>query len=577
MSPRRLARHLPLALSVAYFLAVATLFLARPGFSSEEAVTALTVEDYLLGLAGKAPAGVQRTWLPPELNSLEGSTLPAVLSLAMGIFGGSVFVFRFVHVLFSLGTLLCVHAVVRRWFDATAAAVAVGLLAVSSSFIRATRFGDQRDEVLQIFLFWLGLWLFMKFADRRLCWYLYLGAFVWGLALNAKIMAAGYFAGVLVAAPLFAGPAWRTLRAAGLSRTIAPTAAAFFAGAAPYLIARVLDFGETAELTRFTLGGSTDSWDNTSLIANLGQSLLTVIDLLQGQLTADLLVTRFNPYFPFLAAVAVVGLVVIYATTRSRRGLRAVLFLLVTYAVLLATTNLHPAKHGDPFYVLMLHPLAEVLVGAFASFLVLLIPRKPAAWLLVGALIVPTAVAEVVVGADYLHQIRHGRIVGEYDPLVYEVLEALEEDETQEVYSLTQFLIYNLYYLSDREIALPVNGDWPKAARGEEWVAYHWAGSETMQTQAAAFARHYDATAPEDRARVRVLVHRCHEPGQEQVWLDEYKALRAELRARDHRMRLRHEFDDGTDSTWYAVYEIVPIGSAAAVDGGQVVEPVAHQ
>ncbi len=573
----RLSRHIPLALALTYFLVVATVFLARPGFSSEEAVTALTVEDYLLGLAGRAPPGVERTWLPPNLNSLEGSTLPAVLSVAMGIFGGSVFVFRFVHVLFSLGTLLCVHAVVRRWFDSTAAAVTVGLLAVSSSFLRATRFGDQRDEVLQIFLFWLGLWFFTKFADRKLVRYLLLGALTWGVAFNAKIMAAGYFAGVLVAAPLIAGPAWRLLREVGLLRTVIPAVLAFLVGAAPYLTARLLDFGETAELTRFTLTGSTDSWDNTSLLSNLGHSAGAVLDLLQGQLTADLLVTRFNPYFPFLAAAALLGLALIYATTRPRRGLRAVLFLGVTYAVLLVTTNLHPAKHADPFYVLMLHPLAEVLVGVFASFLIVLIPRRVVGWILAAALVVPTLVAEVVVSADYLHQIRAGRIVGEYDPLIYDVHEALEADETVEVYSLTQFMVYNLYYLSDREMALPIAGGWPKSTKDDKWTAHHWTGDEGVHTQAAVFALHFDQTDAERRDRTRVVVQRSHIPGDEQIWLDEYLALGEEMRARDHRLRLRHEFADDTDPIWYATYEIVPIGSAAPVDGGEVVEPVAHE
>lgn len=553
----RFTHKQPLILVTVYFLLVCTLFLGRPGFSSEEAYTALTVEDYLLGFSGQPVEGVGRVWLPPNLNTLEGSTLPAVLAVFMGIFGGSVFVFRFVHVLFSLGTLLCVHGVLRRWFGARAAMISVVLLAVNTTFIRATRFGDQRDEVLQIFLFWLGLWLFQRFAARGLVRYLYAGAFVWGVALNAKIMAVGYFAGVAVASPFLAVAAWRALREARWWRTLVPTALAFALGSAPYIHARVLDFGETSRIATDTLMGESVAWSNTAFLANTGQSLGFVLDLLRGQMGADLLWTRFNPYHPFLVMLAVVGLIALYPRWRRKGWGCRLMFLAVCYTVLLATTNLHPSRSADPYYVIMLLPLAEVVVGVFVSALIDAVPRRGLAVALAVALVAPTVVAEVVVGADYLHQIRTGRITGEYDPVVYEVFEELQRQDPAEVYSFTQFLGYNLYYLGDRRFQLPVSAQWPKRVAGDKWAGDAWVGSEGQIQQSAAFLHRFEHTPPGERGRIRILVQRSHDPDADGRWQGEFSSFTAQLVERGYRPEIGRTFDNPWSPISYGLYTLV--------------------
>ncbi len=188
-----------LALVFSVFLAQTGLYILRLGMHVDESLPALGALD-LIGQLRTRPLGDVVFPLMESHCYYLGSIEVYLLLPFFWILGPGLGAARLLPVLVSLGALGCMYGVMRRWFGAPSALLAVCLLAINPCFVFATRIGLARDELLQIFFFWLFLLLL---TGRRRRWTLNLAAFVFGLALWAKIMWLGYAGGLLAAGLLF--------------------------------------------------------------------------------------------------------------------------------------------------------------------------------------------------------------------------------------------------------------------------------------------------------------------------------------------------------------------------------------
>ncbi len=559
----RAIEALIVATAVAVFAAAALVHLDAPGLSNEEAVTALVVEDYLARIRGDAPIRGPADLLPPSLNPFEGSTLPALLTAVQIVFGRSVFVFRALHPVLAICTLLVVYVTVRTAFGRPHAVFSVVLLACSTTLLRAARFGDQRDELLQILLFWLGLMLLQRFGDRGRLGWLAAAGLVWGLALNAKILAVGYLGGAAVAALVLRTRLLPLARAAdvGWVRSALCIGAAFAAGAAPYvapLLLRPARLGGLAGPLLVT-GPAHGGWDNRDLLANAWTRAGHVADLLASEVAADLVPTPSNPWFPWLVIAALLGLTALGLRGRlSARAASCLLFIGITHGVLVLTMMVSPSGHGDAFYVLALLPVPQLAVGLAAGELATARPRRHVGTAVAVALLVPALALEVRIGATYLRAIRDGTIGGEYSPAVYRVAEELDRLETRRLYSLSEFMAYNLVYLSEGRVSLPVTAPWPKPVGGDEGNPDPAADAEVHST---AMLHHADFLAlTDDQRRTTLLLARdTPRPRRDLPWSMALVEMRRLLAEDAWQLdRVEHIRTADPDQT-YALYRLLPV------------------
>ena len=118
-----------LAVALALLVAAASLSLARPGFSSDEEITAVVVRGI---------GGTGLPTLPSGMLYLRGLPYSYAAWLGGALFGHSLVVYRSVSLLFAGLAVLSMYLLVRRVASRRAAAIAAILLASSPLFITAS-------------------------------------------------------------------------------------------------------------------------------------------------------------------------------------------------------------------------------------------------------------------------------------------------------------------------------------------------------------------------------------------------------------------------------------------------------
>ncbi|MDD5254841.1 MAG: glycosyltransferase family 39 protein, partial [Candidatus Omnitrophica bacterium] len=379
-----LSRKITLALVAAYFLVACILFLDRLELNNDESIMGI-------GALALITPGVPTTMLR-HVNSLvmfsphKGKAAAFPAALLFTLFGKSVFVLRFTQVLFSLGTLFCVYYVCKRQFGDTVGLLTFFLLGVDSNFIRTTRIGYLQDAVFQIFLFWLGLSLVQLYLDKRRKNYLYCSAFIFGVALWAKLMALGYFLGIAAASLLF----WRKsyaffkTRVFGTKQVIVFFLFSFILGYAPALIFNAAHDWPTLHSVSnsFKPLNANIRWNNLDFLNNLKIRMGNFNELLTNSNVADAITMPVNglslPLFYFSLSA-----VLLYIFLRKSKAIKRsfsenkILFFLGVYSALLVLSCFIPSSGSfDSTNVTIMLPSIQLVEALFFGLLLVYLKVK---------------------------------------------------------------------------------------------------------------------------------------------------------------------------------------------------------
>lgn len=429
----------------------------------DEAHLALDVSGYLERLPR---AGFSLHIIPRLSNEYEGSTLSMIIALAFSLFGESVFVLRAIHVLFGLGALICIHYVVSRWFNRRTAFFTILLLSINSTFIRAARIGNFRDEIFQIFLFWLGLAFIQRCFENKHRINLYAAGLIFGLAFNAKVMFLGYAVSGLIALFLF----WPSAKKFLLDRIfrgwgrVIGFGFSFLLGALHFILFHLLSGFTSFEWVWKNFSGSNHGWNNLHLFRNLETRLTDFRFLLESQTVADSITTPPNLVMPVMFALVLVTVLVLGLPRKSSfSGIHRIYFFLVMYSILLVLTCFIPALHSSGHMIVMI-PIVELTVAFFINVIFEYLkrgtPQILLGILLSLLLVLPHVSIETQILKQFILRVKCGESSGEFSSLLYNVADYLEKNNYRKVYSFTDFISMNVVFVTGGKIACP--GDWPR-------------------------------------------------------------------------------------------------------------------
>ncbi|MDD5156276.1 MAG: glycosyltransferase family 39 protein [Candidatus Omnitrophica bacterium] len=458
MNKTEMIRTVALFLIFTYFLIGASLFLDKLELNNDEATIGMAA---LCLITPEAPTYRSRLMHGGCAISSEhkGAVASFPAALVLLLFGKSVFNFRFVQVLFSLGSLACIYYVCSRHLGRMAGMFTVFLLAVNSTFIRVTRIGNMKDEVIQIFLFWLGLALIQLFLERKKRFFLSTAAFIFGVALWQKLMFLGYLLGFLAAFLVFGRKSYQFLktRIFKARRDIAVFAAAFAAGCAPLLVYNICHRWPTiADIFGSFDGPSArahaEGWNNLNFLHNLALRFHGLNKMLGGNNVPDAMFSRgnaFNLLFFYIALGAV--LLYLFLGKKNPIAKNKVWFLLISYSALLLLSAFIPDSGAfDPSHVIILLPAIQIVQAIFLSLVIIYAARRAWAYLIIASMLLPYSYSEFVIIKNILLFQKNGKIVSL--SFTRRLVGYLEKQNIKEVFCFDNRLLASIDFLSELRI-----------------------------------------------------------------------------------------------------------------------------
>ena len=436
------------AAALLFFLTAGLLFIGSQGLHEDEGQMGVHALENLARLTHPdcEPWRLMESYYVGTLNSF----LPVP---TIALLGPTSLALRLPHVFLALAGMGLMFLVLCRLFQTSTALLTVCLLAVNSTWIRSVRLGEYREEILQIFFFWLILALLT--LPRRPRWAT--AAFAAGLALWAKIMFLGYLAGLAAAVMIFGPPGkdtgappgrgnWRTVPAAGL---------AFLTGLSPLLYWNHSNGWETFQQLLRAAGRTQDPTnlcDNAHVYSSLLERISHVLQLLTSQIPLLDLDGVDNPlanrlYLALFLAAS--GGIAAFLASRTTPPLlkRRLGFVLTVYGVLFLCTCFAPVARYAGHETILL-PLPEILI-AFC-FCQVLAPPASAARLrpLVAAGLLAHAGTEAFITARVLDRIHRGQ-VDQYvlSPAMFPVARTLLDQHARILLTLCNDLGDNIGYL----------------------------------------------------------------------------------------------------------------------------------
>ncbi len=300
-----------IVIGLALFLALCLYQIALPGLHYDEAREAgLPAMQLVLGQPLEVFRGAGFRLLGQHLPFMVQDYIGALnVYLAvpfLALLGVSVPALRLMPVLCAALTLLFTYIFARQLFNRRVAAIAYLLLALNPSFVFWNRQG--------IFVTSITATLAMASLVCALCWYrrgqdiyLYLGAFILGLGLYAKLLFAWFILALLVAFVLL--DLRRLLSQRGLGRKqLALALLCFVSGLGPVVIYN-LQTGATFSTLVSNLTTSYYGTENLAFFRNLGDRLTQFRVVLEGGhlwYLGGVFADRLWPYFFYGGLLAVV-------------------------------------------------------------------------------------------------------------------------------------------------------------------------------------------------------------------------------------------------------------------------------
>ncbi|MDD5356214.1 MAG: glycosyltransferase family 39 protein, partial [Candidatus Omnitrophica bacterium] len=441
-------------LILAYFLIASSLFLDKSEPNNDEAIPGIGA---LALITPNVPAARLR-----HVNSLtmfsdhKGKVASFPEALLFLIFGSSVFLLRFVQVLFSLGSLICIYYVCSRNFNRVVGIFTILLLGTDSTFIRITRIGNKQDAVLQIFLFWLGLALIQLYMDKGKRVFLYASGFIFGVALWAKLMFLGYLFGFLGAFLIFGKRSFTFLRTRIFKKKqdIAVFITLFILGCLPLLIFNICNRWMTVAtiLNSFNCSFRVSHsmiWNNLNFLHNFKIRFNNFSDLLSSPIVVDSMPSTrsdLNPVLFYLSLSAI--FLYLFFAKKETLPKRAISLLLIAYGILLGLSSFIPRSGGfDPSHVVILLPIVQIVEALFIGLIIFYLRKKIWAYLIILFMFIPHVYHEFNIMRRIWNDLREEKNIICID-VVNDLTSYLVSNNIQEAFCLDDRFLQNIDFIS---------------------------------------------------------------------------------------------------------------------------------
>lgn len=453
-----------------FFLLSTIPLLERMGLAYDEAFNGMIALDIIKKL--KAGNWLGADW-PLMLYYYVGMTRNYAIAACIMLFGQSVFALRLSPVIYAACTIPLVNWTVGRWFGKWTGTLCAFLFATHPVLSLSARVGNWREEIMQLFFVWLGLFLLEFSAKQKNRAYLYAGFFVFGVALWAKMMLLGYIAGFTVAALVFLKPTKNLLQKHLRVGPQSLWGCLFFlcAGALPLIYHNIRERGETIAklLSAFLHKENLIEYNNFDFLNNLATRFHDYAFVFSGR------IGHFGPAFNMpenhlfttASVLAIVCLPFMVLFCKKLSHLRTkVLFAFICYAVLFVLTCFVPNSYM-PGHVLIIAPFPSFAIALFLTSLTKLANRKTATTLVVVFLAVNTAV-QTRIAASILTGIKQGRGYGFYSPAVNDAAKYMKQEGITRFVAITSMCKPIVEYITKGTITDPTNFEVLLEPDGEE-------------------------------------------------------------------------------------------------------------
>ena len=437
-----------------YFLIASVLFLDKSELGNDEAIIGI-------GALALITPDVPVTRLP-RLNSLtmfspyKGKVASFPEALLFLLFGSSIFTLRFTQVLFSLGSLICIYYVCSRNFSRVVGVFTTLLLGIDSAFINATRIGNVRDEVIQIFLFWLGLVLIQLYMDKKKRLFLYASGCIFGVALWAKLMFLGYFFGFLGAFLIFGKRSLTFLKARIFKkkRDIAIFIIAFILGCLPLIMFNIFNHYRTVDSILNSFKGPAiniyaSGWNNLNFLHNLKIRLGNFSDLLHSQMTCVAGVAPINNLSPILFFLSLAAILsYLFFAKKEILPKRKISFLLMAYAILLCLSSFIPEGGGfTASHLIILLPIVQIAEAIFISLIIIYLSKKVWAYAVILFMFIPYTYNEFHITRTIWHDLKEEENIV-CSGVLNELTSHLVNNNIQKIFCLSGRLLQTVDFIS---------------------------------------------------------------------------------------------------------------------------------
>ncbi|MFH0935655.1 MAG: glycosyltransferase family 39 protein [Candidatus Omnitrophota bacterium] len=445
-----------------YFLINTLLWLDKLGLNPDEAHYGQVILIYFTGLKKFLAAfGLQRSFYAGTIKSY-------LLFPFFAIFGPTVFVSRFTAVFFSLISLTCIYYVCSRWFNRLVGLCTAVLLGTNSTFIQVTRIGMERQEIIQIFLVWLGIALIQLYLDGKKKIYLYFSALVFGVALSAGIMFLAFFFGAIVAFTVLWDKSHRFLKKEifKTSYDFVIFILMFIVGSSELLMFNIYKKGETIRVLWHSLWNIAYSgWNNLDFFNNLSTRYQQLNVLLANSSKINtgcpILVDTcnyFNSIFFYLSLTSII----FYLLLRNKNPLfskQKILFLLMTYFVILILSCFTPTGNATVYQLIILFPAVQIICAIFLGLIFWLYKRKILQYSLLSLFMMPYMYGEFNIMRNYLTKVKNDTVDSpSYSTLIYKLAHYLEKNNITECLSVTFPVSYNIEFLTNQKVKVKYLG-----------------------------------------------------------------------------------------------------------------------
>jgi len=238
-------------------------------------------------------------------------------------------------------------------------------MAINPNFIIASSQGDLRDEILQVSLFWICAMLLFLYLNKNKKIYLYLLAFIAGLALWGKLMFLGYLVGVTISFLIFWKKGLAFLKTKIFKDKYAGMIFVFFIllGLSPLIYFNITSKGKTTFYLLNSLLASPNGWNNLNFLNNKNERFRHLHALLTNS-PVIFNFPRINFIFPSLFYTSLLFILCCFLFfNRQILYKNKILFLLSTYLTLFLLTCLLPSGNPHPEHLFIIFPFPQLVIA----------------------------------------------------------------------------------------------------------------------------------------------------------------------------------------------------------------------
>jgi 4-amino-4-deoxy-L-arabinose transferase-like glycosyltransferase len=460
LSPAWRGRILDIGISVlalTIFFCLAVTHIGFPGLYYDEALDVVPTMQMVLGQPVEVWAGggisLGARTFPTMISSYVGTVNTYLMLPFFYFLGVSVFSLRFMTIFFGGFALVLCYLFAKDFLNRRAAAITVLLLAVHPSFVFWSRQGIYVTSVMTFMaigsLFCLLQWhrgnrdFRFSIFDFRFGagdGYLYVGVFLLGLGLSAKLLFLWFIIALAASYYIlqFSSLSWRS----SLSDLRAMLKRLLFNMNVRQLVLSLLSFcvGAGGLLwynlktggTIQTLGGNLITTDrgvnNLDFFSNLLTEIKAFLVLIKGNWFSFYGGSFDNILYPVIFCVSVVGLVfLLFCSDKTRKPKTKAVFLLSMFALILVQSCFTVSGLGVTHLLIML-PLPQLIIALFIETLHQVIAPKMLASALMAMVVLALTAQDLRVDFRYHLALQTSGGTGRFSDATYQLAEYLEDN-----------------------------------------------------------------------------------------------------------------------------------------------------